>query len=940
MKRITSFILAFAILMGFATSNASTNEEKVYNSREQFAIALGIIDKETYDADKLISRAEFAEFISKILIWEEVDNRLEKWEENVLGEDEKNIVDDNQSSGRFEDVDSSIPQYKAIETVYRYGYMKGITPTHFAPNYDMTGGAAKKVFVSMLGYSMMAEAAGGYPEGYSSISEQIGLMDGLSFANDDFVTYGDCVAMLSNALDIEIYELKYSGSNNISYESNNKTFQNTILGLGDVRGTLEDNGITTLYGTSKVGVKKVVIGGVEMKIGKCDNVRDYIGRELKAYYRTNEYDENTLVYFELIDDKTITFNATDFIKYKAGKIEFYNEKGQAVVKSLPTISKIIYNNVAIDDWSDDIFDFTYGDITLISGQSGSQYDTAVIRDMMVGKVRRVDQSGKTLYIDTLYKEMSSLSVLDLSKETEDYLSIKNADGENIAFEEIATDDIIEVLKSTDGKIIEIKAYKNKLEGVKITGYSVNGDEEIIVIDDKEFTIRDLKKLKETIIIKQNSIYNVYADFSGNVIWYDEGGIIDADKMGILLRAFSDSDSEKEYIKIYSEDGTMKIYPMAERIKFNNESKKSKATIETIGESLEKLILFRVNDLGEVVSVTTPLAYGEKDTGSRGWYAIVPEVKLNKTTESDADWDKYVSENNMRYQSNGARFNLLLCYDKANTLVFSIPNDRTQIGNEKAYTVGRPSFREANYLINAYSKDPNAIAPDAILYSATAGGQAVNEQDVILVTDINTTVNADGELMTKIKGYNMKRGSSVASSVEMDVADGVVFLKGGDSTEILNPDAADYDIKTQGPAVIDDLEEGDIIRYATNSLGQISSIKLAYDYDTGNAFSAGSDGGAMGFQGATYVGYALNVKNNFIRLSTVKPELVTDSSSVVAQNLSTQPVFIVKKQGRGLSITSGTPNDIASYEDTGKLEKYDRVVVTSYWAFTIGTVIYK
>lgn len=201
--------------------------------------------------------------------------------------------------------------------------------------------------------------------------------------------------------------------------------------------------------------------------------KEYIGLYLLYTYRTNEYDENTLVYFELIDDKTITFNATDFIKYKAGKIEFYNEKGQAVVKSLPTISKIIYNNVAIDDWSDDIFDFTYVD--LVERTQGKLWrDNVIISDDQVffssgkennapsrttGTQGLLNISGTVIYCFDMIIDAQgdSFSAVGVNKDNQGYAYKGNNNGYYMIFK----DDMTE-LQKTDGKSNSVVAESKKV----------------------------------------------------------------------------------------------------------------------------------------------------------------------------------------------------------------------------------------------------------------------------------------------------------------------------------------------------------------------------------------------------------------------------------------------------------------------------------------------
>ena len=71
-----------------------------------------------------------------------------------------------------------------------------------------------------------------------------------------------------------------------------------------------------------------------------------------------------------------------------------------------------------------------------------------------------------------------------------------------------------------------------------------------------------------------------------------------------------------------------------------------------------------------------------------------------------------------------------------------------------------------------------------------------------------------------------------------------------------------------------------------------------------------------------------------------PHAMNSSTKVEVQRMYKGSTMVVEKSGKNLSIRSGSFDDIITYEDSGKLDKYNKVVVVAYWAYTVGTVIYR
>lgn len=939
------------MLLGL-TCHQAMAEEVNYTKAEELAFSLGVIKKANYEPNKIMSRAEFADFIAKLLIWTESDPGAEEWEEYVFGEDNNNQLLDSAAEQIFMDVDVSLPQYESIKLVYNRKYMNGMTTTHFGPNFDITAGAAVKVFVTMLGHSYNADVAGGYPNGYMAIADDISLTRAMALASDDFVTFKDCAQLLYNALNIEVYKLKVTSASTVSYESTGRTFMDLVLGMEKYVANVEDNGITDYYGPSKVGKDKVVIGGVTVNIGKCEEVRDLIGREVEAYIRTDEYGTHTLIHAIASDDTSIKFDADDYISFSTGgsssSIKYYDEKDNTATKTVDPKARVIYNNIATKDYNKSIFDFDFGDITLISTKNNKVYDLIIVNDYFVGSVKKIDSAEKVIYVDTLYKDMAAEKTFDLSGDNEELITITDNAGIGMNFADIAKGDGLNILKSTDGKIIEVVVTKQTLGSQSVIKYETTTDGLEVTLESGTYLMKNTAAMTSKPVIRLDKNYTFVLDKDGSVIWFEVADeSIGENKKAVLLRATQVEEDEIAYMfKLYTQEGKIETLFAEERIKLNNVSTKMTTTVaDNIAEYKDDAILYKTNSQGKITSITLPLDFNEKDIDERGWYRVVPKVKLYQTTETDTEWSEYKKANGMLHHPAGPRFDLDLFYSTSATTIFGIPTTEDQFMDERAYSVNKLVFGDSHRcMLNAYSTDQNAISADTIVsVGATTGGANVSEQEAFLIEKISLGINEDGMPVQTMSGYLMTFASKAATPKTYQFAEEVVFME-EEGTKLVDPNKEGYDIKVDGPVSVDELEAGDIIRIVTDAKGNVAYVKMVYDYDTGTAFlhydKAEELVNTYGVRGHVTAGYPLAIRDSYIRISDTLPHAMNSSTKVEVQRMYKGSTMVVEKSGKNLSIRSGSFDDIITYEDSGKLDKYNKVVVVAYWAYTVGTVIYR
>lgn len=108
----------------------------------------------------------------------------------------------------------------------------------FLPDKNITYDEAVKMVVCVLGYGPMGSENGGYPLGFRSTADQIGLTENIGkYSGDDFCTREDIITMVYTALDIPLMERTVYGAGEGYTVMNGlnglplRTLKNTYLGI-------------------------------------------------------------------------------------------------------------------------------------------------------------------------------------------------------------------------------------------------------------------------------------------------------------------------------------------------------------------------------------------------------------------------------------------------------------------------------------------------------------------------------------------------------------------------------------------------------------------------------------------------------------------------------------------------------------------------------------
>lgn len=185
------FIFVLIIIAGLAFLQRGDDSAplKKNNDSDDYLIgitklaSLGIIQGDEngdLNPDSMISRAEFVAIICRIL----------NCDDETRGSDAE----------KYTDVSSSHWASGYIARASAMGIIEGYGNGKFGPSDSVTSIDAVKILIGVCGYTDLAEAEGGYPDGYLKAAKALGIISERSDISNEAATRWKVAALTYNAL--------------------------------------------------------------------------------------------------------------------------------------------------------------------------------------------------------------------------------------------------------------------------------------------------------------------------------------------------------------------------------------------------------------------------------------------------------------------------------------------------------------------------------------------------------------------------------------------------------------------------------------------------------------------------------------------------------------------------------------------------------------------
>ncbi len=882
LKKVLALVVVFSMMLSTVAFAAFPDvaEDADYANAVNTIAALGIVggdDQGNFNPDNTITRAEFTKMICEA--------------QAIKGDAAKGAT-------IFTDVAADHWASGYINMAVGQNIINGMGDGTFAPESPVTYEQAIKMIVVALGYEPMAADRGGYPTGYMVVAQSIGVTKGVKApAQTDAAKRSLIAELIYNALDVPMMEQTGFGSD--------KTFEIMDGSKNKDRVTLLSSkfDVVKLAGVVTANDKVNILTGSEPAEGKF-NFRVY-----NNFKTTNEdfvfnADEKTAGYAakngllvgdtdvaDLLGKKAVIFVQEDGNDYVAiaAIADGASKSVEIALSDIDTgdrtnIANAGKNTIAYfaDDAKNsvklDILDEGTNKLSILwNNVNSATYDLAYLKAAAAtrsAKVTLSDWNDDDIYDVIAVEEYKHYVVEDINEatlrinkrfrldaeEVEYAITIKDVDGNDVAFEDIKIGDVLAVISDNittpynPSKYIDIVVLgANVVEGTVTAWDANNASGKKATIGETVYTVSNEYTDGKINIAAEGAFY---LDINGNIFDFD-GTKASSGNLGIILKvavATGGVDASVAQVKMLNKDGQVVVYNIAETVKIRNASDEPKpfkrtdnitadnfasgfaggtvdtdsnpATVVTIGDYLEELfgadatkgagiagrvVQYKANANGEITELT-------------------PQGVSERFTVTDAAGE-YYNANTMKLGA--GRFD-------SNTVVFSLNNDLT-----KSKVVGVDTLvDDAQYsaiIVEEHDVD-EAIA--AILYD---GGNAIGSsvEGWAVVTGVAKTT-ANGEEAYNItlvensideeKAILVTEDTLLADEFEDDLGNSVY----GSATATSIVGDADFGIGSVLLYTADEAGNAVVIapiaNVVNNEFVAIGSIDLAY----GDEYGTGSD----------------------------------------------------------------------------------------------------
>ena len=763
------------------TSSESENSLLTEKQRETIDLlnAIGVLPDISEDqALKQITRAEFAEIVVNML-----------GGEKLLTSTPRRI---------YTDVLPEDPAAPSIEYLYDSGVMTGYDNAEFRPENPITVSEVLKVMIVITGYSVYAEKAGGYPDGYYAQAVASDMLSGVSGKIAESITWADIAEIARNVLEsTEYVSITEINGNNATYSNKNgDAFMSRTLGIYKYTGVVEGVGDTMLSSSvSGCGAGNCIVSGETLLTGDIDFIQ-YLGMKVQVYYKADDANGNVSLHdIPSKENNVMTIDDSDIRDTTTKTSVQYYDNNKSRTAKISGDAIFMLNDKRLDVVADGDLNVANGTLKLIDNNNDGTYEVVIITSY---ETYVVDKAVSTDSIVNLKYGQGSLDLDD------DYVTTYYLDGEEVDFSSITSGSVLSIAfsRNTTGDVLANVYISNNI----ITGTAVKvstGSDGAVELSDGsryEYTSEFIKRLEEgessTYAPELNAEGTFYIDYFGRIAAYTLS--VASKNYAYVVKCWYDEASEEGSIRLFTKDGEFIDLNLVDDIRINGvKTAKSKlvATLQaSSGDgSVNQLVVYDEKDGGTLSSIQTAV-----DKTSENYYIaaenefVLNAHPINTTTGNPGG---------LRFYKNNAE-NRPLSFIDGTTIHFCIPTDKKR---EKEYKIEtKLSSTDVSLPAPVYVYDAGEGGAIGAVVSNTASSSDYGTPAI--VDKVLEAVNEDGDTGRMIQFVG---GQSVfaAEDVRYDQPT-------GNWSSIV-----DYSNTT-----IEDLERGDVIQYTTVN-NQIDQLRV-------------------------------------------------------------------------------------------------------------------
>lgn len=737
MKKILGvIILSVTMLINCVPASAANPKSLNQDSRTELLQTLGIVDSEPGDLSEIISREDFAILIAKAFNIPVVKTHVRY----------------------FTDVEQDGYAVDTINTLVERNIISTNAENKFRPMEQIKYNEACKMLVSALGYNVVAEMQGGWPNGYLYVSAQIGLK---SNGNAELLTKKDAYNLIYEALVCEINSMIINGDGSVEYKQNEG--KTALLEYHDIdcfSGT-----ITAAYGVTTdsditASKNEIYVNGEIYETNFEFNPEEYVGSYCDVWVHTEKNsDEKTVIYLSQSSKakETVKFSIDDFASINSGSVSYYEGKGSSEKNLKLESPYVIYNGSPLKNGYEMVFNnLNKGEISVFDSDGNGVYDIVSVVDyknFIVGA-----KSDNKIYNKAL-----SGNYIDMEKDY-DGIRIEDVNGGILSPDDILVGCTLSVAEDQSGNNLKIVVSASEVDG-RVQGTYYDEDNLIVIVNDISYkfdksylkSISDSNgNLTKSLVAEQHSFK---LDHYNNITWFDYSS--NSMMVGLALSTGQNSDDEnKVMLKVYTENNQAVLYDCADNLKVDGVRIKSyKDFINSfpnpIGVSgvMMQVIRYTLNSDNEIDSIDTSNFNSSYESKENSLIATYDYPQMS--------W------------YNSGRIGIKTWIDN-DTITFFVPSGVEHPNTEDIYC-GLYSYLIVNDFtlsVNPYRFGDGKLSADALICEYETNDIAanfVNSAKAIMFDSLSEGLDEDGEVVQILTGYSAgaKKTYIVPMSISFD-----------------------------------------------------------------------------------------------------------------------------------------------------------------------------
>ena len=828
---------------------------------------------------------------------------------------------DGQSS--YDQVFVDVPQnhyaFNEICAAAKLGIISGYNG-YFNENDAISYVDAATILVNMLGRGQEAKSKGDYQTGYILTANKYDIFRGVNYENylSDAIP-NDLYRMLVNTVSsYDFVDFSLIDNNYVRYNGGRNILE-VCHGIYSAAGVVDAVGKSNTLSDNEYELDDVKIGDMIFK-GEYKRYIDFLGMYVEILYKETNSGNRDIVFVEATNrNSVLIIDAEDIDDYANNKYTYWvDDKRKSA--SIKAGAPVVYNGKINTNGIENVYKPESGYVTLINNDGGREYDVVIVKsveDIVIGTI--INETG-TVYD---YLDQSKTIKMD-ENDTDILLTIQNSDGVGIYTSMLNEKDVLSVMKSADGKIINAIQSTDKVTG-KIKYVKNSNDKTTVMIDDISYTVtRDCATRFSKVIVAGKEV-TLYLNAYGTVVYAEDGIIGSTSPMtyGYIIgiaesnQLFDDNIS----IKLLSQDGEIKVYNTNNKVKIDGMVCNSrdkiiaalKAGFPTYASGENKdigVMMYSVTEDGTMKEIDTPYINTEIEDENKSLRLIYNQDKylddLEKGNLTDSE-----KNNGIIYKGagKGGVFSESIYWTPERTVLFRIntsesnERDRYRVETKSSPYENDKYYGNKGTTVPEIYRNTDSYYADAIVHIDSVASNEVASTDIYAVKTIEKTIVNDEEMTAFVVTQN-------------GVDEATIYIE---------------DSRLQGK----DIEAGDLIVFdEVNGKVMGNNIRKLYDFSTGENIFTDSDSTWFNAVFRRVLGYVYEEKDGMFTIystdnydgsasdtiddlaSIVEDDMIGNPKIMVANIGSTEIVKISKNARGDVTVTSSHVGELKPYIGCG------------------------